>query len=974
MSDAPIIDTNSSLLVGEQTCQRFTLSEIQLATNNFDETLVIGSGGFGNVYKCDVSKIGCGSEVAVKRLRTMSKQGAHEFEAEVKVLSKLRHANLVSLVGYCIEGQEMALVYEFMPNGTLKDHLRKADCALSWSQRLKICIGAARGLHYLHTGTSTQHGVIHRDVKTSNILLDAKFAAKISDFGLAKVGPIDQTRTYVITNVKGTFGYFDPCYFYTGKLNRKSDVYAFGVVLFEVLSGKQAVDSTLDEEPQGLAPWAQRQIKEGKLDQIIDPKLMGQISRKCLKKFVKIACHCLRDKQKERPTMDEVIFRLECILSKERENKDSIVYKLRAFFTATVDIMLDREVGKKSVIPGVAVGSNSIMSGVAPGNESVMSGVVVGRNSVMLGGAVRSKCMMSGVVVGSKSVMPGVAVGSNSVMSGVAVGSESVMSGVAVGRKSKALAFAVRRSKSVMSGVTVGSKSVMPDVAVGSNSVMSGAAVGSESVMSGVAVGRKSKALAFAVRGSKSVMSGVAVGSKSMMPNVAVGSNSVMSGVATGSESVMSDVAVGSKSVMPGVAVGSNSVMSGVAVGSESVMSGVAVGRKSKALAFAVRGSKSVMSGVAVGSKSVNQDGKVVSKYEFSAHHIQNFTTGSIRTFTYDELVSATSDFKDMEHSPTSYKSVYKGWVDEKSYAPTECGVGLAIYVRKEILTWKLNLKLLEFSHPNITRLLGYCLSNVTMFWVYELFPGICLDDLLFKDPDTTTLSWAARLKIAQGAAQGLSFFHRRNRPAYNSFDGNHILVDRDFNARLLDYEIDNLLAPPGCSTFERNKSDGIFGRVPGDETGVQSEIYDFGVVLLKMLTGMKKYDERIPLQQKNLMEWATPLLANKVNLRMIMDPQLQHNDHPPKGAFELAQLVSKCLQPTRDKNLSIEEISQVFKELISKLANESEVASCITWEKRLMANDTFGLVKAKYYNEPTGFRSGVGSTLGDPSMELRTV
>nr|KAJ0195652.1 hypothetical protein LSAT_V11C700367070 [Lactuca sativa] len=710
------------------------------------------------MYAVYVEELQGAHEFAVKRLRTMSKQGAHEFEAEVKVLSKLRHANLVSLVGYCIEGKEMALVYEFMPNGTLKDHLCKADCALSWSQRLKICIGAARGLHYLHTGCRNR-----------------------SEY---------QTRTYVITNIKGTFGYFDPCYYETGKLNRKSDVYAFGVVLFEVLSGKQAVDSTLDEEQWGLAPWAQSQIKEGKLDQIIDPKLMGQISRKCLKKFVKIACHCLRDKQKERPTMAEVIFRLECILSKERENKDSIVneerflYKLRACFTGKVDIMLDREVGNKSVIPGVAVGSNSIMSGVAPGNESVMSGVVVGRNSVMLGGAVRSKSMMSGVVVGSKSVMPGVAVGSNSVMSGVSVGSESVMSGVAVGRKCKALGIAVRRSKSVM-------------------------------------------------------------------PDVAVGSNSVMSGVAIGSESVMSGVAVGSKSVMPGVAIGSNSVMSGVAVGRKSTMLGAAIRR----------------------SKFVKQDGKVVSKSEFSAHHIQNFTTGTIRTFTYNELVSATNDFKDMERSPTSYKSVYKGWIDENSYAPTECGVGLAIYVRKEeILTWKalnyidnlamqLDLNLLEFSHPNITRLLGYCLSNVTMFWVYELFPGISLDDLLFKEPDTTILSWAARLKIAQRAAQGMSFFHQRNRPTYNSFDGKHILVDRDFNARLSDYEIDNLLAPPGRSTFERNKS---------NETGVHSEIYDFGVVLLKMLTGMKKYDERIPLDHKILMEWATPLLTNKIDPNFI--------------------------------------------------------------------------------------------------------
>ncbi|KAL7591702.1 hypothetical protein Lser_V15G33703 [Lactuca serriola] len=354
-------------------------------------------------------------------------------------------------------------------------------------------------------------------------------------------------------------------------------------------------------------------------------------------------------------------------------------------------------------------------------------------------------------------------------------------------------------------------------------------------------------------------------------------------------------------------------MMSDGRVRSKSVMSDVAV-RSKFVVPDVTGGRKSLMSGVAGGSKSVKKDDKVLSKSDFSAQNITKSTTGSIRIFTYDELVSATNDFKDMEGSPTSYGSIYKGWVDEKSYAPTESGVGLAIYVRKEeILTWKLDLKILEFSHPNITKLLGYCLSNVTMFWVYEFIPGICLDDHLFKAPDRTPLSWAARLKIAQGAAKGLSFFHQKNLPAYNSFDGNHILVDRDFNARLSDYKIDNLLAPTGCSTFKRDKLDCIFGSMPGDESGVQSEIYDFGVVLLKMLTGMKKYDERIPLQQKILMEWATPLLANEVNLGMIMDPLLQHNDHPPKGAFQLAQLVLKCLQPTRGKNLSIEEISQAL-------------------------------------------------------------
>ncbi|XP_071736906.1 probable LRR receptor-like serine/threonine-protein kinase At5g10290 isoform X2 [Rutidosis leptorrhynchoides] len=336
-------DTNSSIIIQpHQTCHRFTLAEIQSATNNFDVKLVIGRGGFGNVYKCN-HKIGLVEQVALKRLQTTSNQGAREFEAEIEILSKLRHGNLVSLIGYCNEGNEMVLAYEFMPNGNLQDHLRKngTDLSLSWLLRLKICIGAARGLDYLHTGTSTQQGVIHRDVKTSNILLDANFDAKISDFGLAKVGPINQTKTSVSTLVKGTFGYMDPSYFFSGKLTRKSDVYAFGVVLFEVLSGKQAVDQSIDEEQWSLAIWAQDQIKIGKLNKIIDPRLIGQISKKSLKEFASIAAQCLHNQPKKRPTMAEVVVKLDSILLQDILVGDEVKFynRLTHFFTGKAELM-----------------------------------------------------------------------------------------------------------------------------------------------------------------------------------------------------------------------------------------------------------------------------------------------------------------------------------------------------------------------------------------------------------------------------------------------------------------------------------------------------------------------------------------------------------------------------------------------------------------------------------------------------------
>ncbi|PWA92717.1 serine/threonine/dual specificity protein kinase, catalytic domain-containing protein [Artemisia annua] len=307
-------ETPSASLVPdvEQSCRCFSFAELISATNNFEEKLCIGRGGFGRVYKGMILDGTTNRTYAIKRLNSLSDQGAPEFWVEVEMLSRLRHCNLVCLIGYCNDGKEMALVYEYMHNGTLSDHLHKKGTPLTWSQRLKICLGAARGLDYLHTGTGTKHGVTHRDVKTSNILLDQNFAAKIADFGLAKIGPINQALTYISTGVKGTFGYMDPSYFYTGRLTRKSDVYAFGVVLLEVLCGRPALDESLDE---GLAVWAQDRIKQGKVSQIIDPNLKDHISRSSLKEFSRIAARCVLSHPNQRPTMSEVVGCLDLALS-----------------------------------------------------------------------------------------------------------------------------------------------------------------------------------------------------------------------------------------------------------------------------------------------------------------------------------------------------------------------------------------------------------------------------------------------------------------------------------------------------------------------------------------------------------------------------------------------------------------------------------------------------------------------------------
>lgn len=322
-------EEDTSSLLPSHLCRYFSILEINAATHNFSEQFLIGRGGFGDVYKGFID--GSVTTVAIKRLNQTSKQGAYEFQTEIAMLSQLKHLNLVSLIGYCNEQGEMILVYEYLPNGTFRDHLYNTENPpLPWKLRLDICLGAARGLQYLHR--DVKQCVIHRDVKSPNILLDENYVAKVSDFGLSRLGPTSMSQTHVSTVVKGSFGYLDPEYYRRQQLTDKSDVYSFGVVLFETLCARPPVVQNLPKNQVSLAHWGRICVQKGTLDQIIDPYLKGEIAPDCLKKFGEIAESCVRDEAIERPTMSDVVWSLEFALQLQEtaeKNNDGMINKVR---------------------------------------------------------------------------------------------------------------------------------------------------------------------------------------------------------------------------------------------------------------------------------------------------------------------------------------------------------------------------------------------------------------------------------------------------------------------------------------------------------------------------------------------------------------------------------------------------------------------------------------------------------------------
>ncbi|KAK9727241.1 hypothetical protein RND81_05G267700 [Saponaria officinalis] len=328
ISSVPPTPKSEGEILQSANLKSFSFSDLRTATRNFRPDSVLGEGGFGPVFKGWIdehtyaaAKPGTGVVIAVKRLNAESFQGHREWLAEVNYLGQLYHPNLVRLVGYCLEDEHRLLVYEFMPRGSLENHLFRRGSyfqPLSWHLRMKVSFGAAKGLAFLH-----ETKVIYRDFKTSNVLLDSNYNAKLSDFGLAKDGPTGD-KSHVSTRVMGTYGYAAPEYLATGHLTARSDVYSYGVVLLEMLSGRRAVDKNRPSGEHNLVEWARPYLtNKRKIFRVLDNRLEGQYSLDSAFKVSTLAFRCLSIESKFRPTMDEIVNELEPLQDPSKETRST---------------------------------------------------------------------------------------------------------------------------------------------------------------------------------------------------------------------------------------------------------------------------------------------------------------------------------------------------------------------------------------------------------------------------------------------------------------------------------------------------------------------------------------------------------------------------------------------------------------------------------------------------------------------------
>ncbi|KAG5547524.1 hypothetical protein RHGRI_013274 [Rhododendron griersonianum] len=845
----------------------FRFLELKTATRNFRVDMVLGEGGFGKVYKGWLeekvtSKSGSGSVVAIKKLDYESMQGFDEWQSEVHFLGRLSHPNLVKLLGYCWEDNELLLVYEFMQKGSLENHLFGRGAAvqpLPWDLRLKILIGAAQGLAFLHT---SEKQVIYRDFKASNILLDGCYNAKISDFGLAKLGP-SASKSHITTRVMGTSGYASPEYVATGHFYVKSDVYGFGVKEVEACNGLPLQGKYPSKAALQIAQLALRKLKH-----VMDSQLQGKYPSKAALQIAQLALKCIEPEQKTRPSMKVVVETLQHLVENDEKLKEPSG-NCNEFCCSSGAMFLEEKNAKQGIK------EDKLDQLIDPSLRDQIS-----ENCLKVFAEVANKCLDS-----LPKVRP--------TMADVVVRLEHAAALASERAVDEQFGENAQRDDSLPRGDAPSSSTKF--LAKGAHIKLARQRYLREVMLLPPPRSKVNVSKVFQ-RTAKFLAKGAHIKLKKRKVYDSNGEQSLSAVSSTRSILQWKNVTLQFRRFSVGGKISRN-FSSFVTVGSKIL--------------------RNFSSSAASGGNEAYPGGQILPNSNLRIFSFKELKTAT-RNFRVNTMLGEGGFGK-------VYKGLLKEKATSKNGRGSAVAIKkLDTESMQGFDEWQSEVHFLgRLSHPNLVKLLGYCWEDNELLLVYEFMQkGSLLNHLFGRGAAIRPLPWDIRLKILIGAAQGLAFLHTSEKQViYRDFKASNILLDGCYNAKISDFGLAKL-GPSASKSHITTRVMGTSGYAAPEyvATGhlyVKGDVYGFGVVLIEMLTGLRVIDPNRPGGRINLVDWIKPYLSDGWKLKQVMDSQLQ-GKYPSKAALQIAQLALKCIELEQETRPSMKAVVETLQHLVA--------------------------------------------------------
>ncbi|CAK9200256.1 unnamed protein product [Sphagnum troendelagicum] len=875
----------------------YSLAEVTIASDNF-KTL-IGKGGFGHVY---YGKLEDGQEVAIKVLDVKSTQGPSEFFNEVHVLSRVSHRNLVSLIGYCHEDNQQMLIYEFMHKGSLRDHLY-GDIAmltvekLDWKSRMNIALNAAQGLEYLHSGSN--QSIIHRDVKSNNILLSSNMEiAKVADFGLSRLIYGKDGITHVTTDVKGTIGYLDPEYFLTEYLSTKSDVYGFGVVLLEIISGRMPIDSTLpNRNAWNLCEWVRSNLQAGNIDRILDPIVKASNPQiDVLWKVAEIAIQCVEPKSIYRPTMTKVVEELRVAILQESLNSSDVNYQwyLDLPYVAGLDIVLYQDqtiyspLGPLVNALEVLEISENIMT-ILTNHEDALAIENIKLSYTNLVNWTGDPCVptphpwVTCSTGDNPPIITQVDLSDYNLVGPISPNFGDLLNLVSLALQDNELNGSLPQQLTRLTNLRN-------------------------------------------LHLQNNMLSGELPAWLASLPSLTelLIQNNNFSGPI--SPSFISHNGTWTFMYSPG------NPMLGLPT-SKSTNIGIIIGPIIGGILALV-----IIIGVIFYFQVQNKRGKTTK----TSGHLQMMKSShqGAKFYSLAEVTIASDNFKTL---------IGKGGFGHVYYGKLEDGQEVAIKVLDVKSTQgpseffnEVNV-LSRVSHRNLVSLIGYCLEDNQQMLIYEFMHKGSLRDHLYAMLTIGKVDWKSRMNIALNAAQGLEYLHSGSNQSiiHRDVKSSNILLSNNMEiAKVADFGLSRLIYGQDGITHVTTDVKGTAGYLDPEYflteyLSPKSDVYGFGVVLLEIISGRMPIDSTLPNRNAwNLCEWVRSNLQAG-NIDKILDPIVKASNPQIDVLWKVAEIAIQCVEP---KSIHRPTMTKVVEELRAAILQEGLNSS------EYSQNDTYGI------------------------------